>query len=576
MGIVTALLKASRATALRHASELLRGAWGRGMPRALPVLAVVLVSGERPASADPTPSLAVDPAPAGDRAFLVERASPHGQLVPSLRLSSDYAAAPLVLKNKVEAIDRVVSRQLWVYALASISLAHRWVLHVTMPFVAAQEGDAPLVSGATAARVSSGAALGDARLGARWKVFGSSDEAPMKLDVALASAVWLPTASEGYTGDGAVRIRAALHVEGATKRLYWAATGGVRTRPFETLPAAIPSRVGTAIALGLAGGFYADARQRIALGVEVVSDLTVGGGTRIFDPRGTIGQSLLTTHFRPRGGPFELGAAVGPGFGQGLGRSDFRVWAMIGYSPDQAPPPSDEDADGVPDKADACIDLRGVPSSDPLMNGCPAVPIDRDGDGIPDENDACPTVAGESTRVKGTHGCPLPPDVDHDGVPDPVDACPNEPGPPPPAGNGCPKAPAAVTKLDQQEIVLSQQVQFETGTAVLRPASDGVLSEVARVLAEHPEVDLVEVQGHTDEVGSAEENRVLGQARAASVVAWLAAHGIARDRLVAKGYGSDRPIADNTTEEGRQKNRRVEFRVLRRKPPAPGARGGAP
>ena len=495
----------------------------------------------------------------------MERAAAHGRLVSAVRVASVYASAPLVLKNQVEAIDRVVTYQLWLYALASVSIAHRWVLHAAMPLVVAQDGDPALISGSTATRSSGAMALGDARLGARAKIFGSSDDAAMKLDLAIASSVWLPTASEGYTGDGAVRVRGALQLEGATKRLFWAAAGGLRTRPFETLPAVVPARVGTAIALGLAAGFYADARQRLALGIEVISDLTVGGSSRLFDPRATFGQSLLTAYFRPRGGTIELGAALGPGFGQGPGSSDFRALAMVGFAPEQAAPPTDEDNDGVPDKVDACLDLRGAPSSDPVLNGCPAAPLDRDGDGIPDENDACPTVAGESTRVRATHGCPNLPDADKDGVPDATDACPHEPGAGPPAGNGCPAEPPA-TKLIQQQIVLSQQVQFETGTAVLRPESDHVLSEVARILADHPEIELIEVQGHTDEVGTADDNRHLGQARAAAVVGWLVEHGVKRERVVAKGYGSDRPIADNTNEGGRQKNRRVEFRVLRRRP----------
>lgn len=87
------------------------------------------------------------------------------------------------------------------------------------------------------------------------------------------------------------------------------------------------------------------------------------------------------------------------------------------------------------------------------------------------------------------------------------------------------------------------------------------------------------MQGHTDEQGSADLNRRLGQERAERVVAWLIEHGVAGGRLAAKGYGSDRPLAPNDTEEGRAKNRRVEFRVLRARaasPPAPAAPGGAP
>ena len=540
------------------------------------LVATTLLAATGRSTADPTPSLAVEPAPAGDRTFVVERAAAHGSFAPSVRVAADYASAPLVLKNRVEALDYVVSYQLWLYALASVSLAHRWVLSAGMPMVVAQDGDAPLPSGPTATRVSSGAALGDARVGARFRILESSDDAAMKVHLAIASSLWLPTASEGYTGDGAVRVRGALLLEGSTTRVFWVANGGVRTRPFETLPAVIPTRVGTALTFGLAAGFYADARQRLALGFEVLSDLTVGGGSRPFDPRGTTGHAFVTANLRPRGGPLELGAALGPGFGQGAGSSDFRVLATVGFAFEQAAPPSDDDGDGVPDKVDACLDLRGVPSSDPLMNGCPAAPSDRDGDGIPDENDACPGVPGESTRVKATHGCPVLPDRDKDGVPDASDACPDEPGVRPPAGDGCPKAPEPpATKLADTTIVLAQQVQFETGTAVLRAESDRVLSEVARILSDHAEIELVEVQGHTDEVGTADYNRQLGQARATSVVNWLAQHGIKRERLAAKGYGSDRPIADNTSEEGRQKNRRVEFQILRRKPADGATEGGA-
>src|SRR5262245_15383449 len=120
------------------------------------IAASVLAAAGRGA-ADPTPSLALEPVPAGDRTFVVERAAAHGSFAPSVRVATDYASAPLVLKNRVEALDYVVTYQLWVYALASLSLAHRWVLSAAMPAVVAQDGDAPLVSGPTATRASSGA-----------------------------------------------------------------------------------------------------------------------------------------------------------------------------------------------------------------------------------------------------------------------------------------------------------------------------------------------------------------------------------------------------------------------------------
>lgn len=538
--------------------------------------------------AAPTPSLALEPAPAGDRAFTVERAGVHGDHLLSTRLAFDQANNPLVLRNAAAAqeIDRVVTYQSWLHALASFSLAHRFVFNIDLPFTLGQGGgDAP-PSGATAPRPGAGRGLGDVRLGGRVKLLGPAEDTGEGTELALSAGAWLPTATEDYAGDGAARVRAGVVAEGVGRRLYWAFNGGLRTRPSAALPGALPTRVGTAIGLGLAAGFFADAQRRLALGTEATADLTVGGGARLFDPRATVGHWLLTGHYRIGGGPLELGAALGPGFGQGAGSADYRLLMMIGLAPERAAPPPDRDEDGVPDRSDACADLAGSPAPDPLLHGCPPPPPDHDGDAIPDDNDACPTIAGEPTAERRTHGCPRALDADGDGVPDPVDACPKEPGVRPPAGDGCPKPPEPpkppVATLVEQEIVISQQVQFETGTAVLRPESDAVLGEVARVLGEHPEIELIEVQGHTDDTGTPDVNRRLGQDRADSVVAWLALRGVARERLAAKGYGADRPIASNATEEGRARNRRVEFRVIRKRPAAPSSPpsnpppGGAP
>lgn len=530
------------------------------------------------ASADATPSLALDPAPAGDRGFVVERAGVRGHRLLSARILVDYAHGPLVLQNQAQETERVVAHQTWMHALASFSLAHRFVVSADLPFVLDQASGPVPAAGGTATRVDSRAEIGDVRLGARARLFSSAEDAAVRADFALTASLWIPTAASGYAGDGVARAQLGLVVDGASGRLFWAFNGGVRTRPSAALPGALPTRVGTELALGFAGGFFADDQREIALGTELVADLTLGGGASLFDPRATRAHLLITGQYRLFGGPFEIGAAFGPGLGQGAGSAEYRALALVGFAPERAAPPPDRDEDGVPDKLDACVTIVGVSSPDPLLHGCPEAPIDRDGDAIPDDNDACPTVPGEPTGNRKTHGCPRPIDTDGDGVPDPLDACPHEPGEPPPEGHGCPKPPPPPpgTRLVEQEIVLSLQLQFETQTARLRPESDATLAEIARVLADHPEVELVEVQGHTDETGTPELNRALGQARAVTVVAWLVQHGVASGRLVAKGYGSDRPIADNTTEEGRTKNRRVEFRVLRVKPRAPSPKEAIP
>lgn len=101
-------------------------------------------------------------------------------------------------------------------------------------------------------------------------------------------------------------------------------------------------------------------------------------------------------------------------------------------------------------------------------------------------------------------------------------------------------------------------VLFDFNKSMLKPESDAVLQRVADLLTKSPSLK-IEVQGHTDNVGSDTYNQTLSEARAQSVVAWLTAHGVTADRLTAKGYGKTRPVADNGTDEGRAKNRRVEI-----------------
>lgn len=218
--------------------------------------------------------------------------------------------------------------------------------------------------------------------------------------------------------------------------------------------------------------------------------------------------------------------------------------------------PSDRDNDGVIDREDACPDVPGVKSDDPKKNGCPG---DKDGDGVLDNEDACPDVAGLKTTDPKTNGCPDP-DRDKDGIPNDKDACPDEPGEsdPDPSKNGCPKA-----YVQADEIKIRDQVRFQTGSAKLQAGkeSESVLQAVLTVMTQHPEIKHVRIEGHTDSTGSAATNRKLSEGRAQTVMKWLASHGIDKGRMTAKGFGPDRPIGDNKTEDGKRLNRRVEFHI---------------
>ena len=145
---------------------------------------------------------------------------------------------------------------------------------------------------------------------------------------------------------------------------------------------------------------------------------------------------------------------------------------------------------------------------------------------------------------------PGPVDSDGDGVPDSIDQCPNTPKGDQVDSVGC---------TIKDEIKL-QGVNFATGSAELIPTSDFVLSYAVSSLKKNPSL-VIEVDGHTDSVGSAQKNLALSQARAESVMQYLKQHGVT-NTMTAKGYGKDRPIADNRTSDGRLQNRRVSLKIV--------------
>ena len=109
-------------------------------------------------------------------------------------------------------------------------------------------------------------------------------------------------------------------------------------------------------------------------------------------------------------------------------------------------------------------------------------------------------------------------------------------------------------------------------SAVILPESTGLLTEIADVLIKNPRIKRVEVQGHTDNTGTAERNKQLSEDRANAVVAWLTSHGVSSDRLVGRGYGQSKPIVPNVTAANRARHRRVQFIIVDQDAPLKGGR----
>lgn len=125
-----------------------------------------------------------------------------------------------------------------------------------------------------------------------------------------------------------------------------------------------------------------------------------------------------------------------------------------------------------------------------------------------------------------------------------------------------PKPKQPKVAVTAKEITIKDQIQFALDSAVILPESFGLLTEIADTVIRHPEIRRVEVQGHTDNSGTADHNQLLSEQRAEAVRAWLVQHGVGSDRLVARGYGQDRPLVPNVTSGNRAQNRRVQFIIL--------------
>jgi OOP family OmpA-OmpF porin len=207
----------------------------------------------------------------------------------------------------------------------------------------------------------------------------------------------------------------------------------------------------------------------------------------------------------------------------------------------------------------------GCPGRQLLDRPCEVPPQDSDGDGVVDAKDKCPnTPAG---RKVDADGCEL--DRDGDGVVDDDDKCPdtpaNTPDGCPPVAEAAPAAPVepaavapAATPAPAPQVVVLEDVNFEFDKATLRPEAYQTLDQAVETLKGWGE-GTVEIGGHADSRGSDAYNMELSLRRAESVRDYLVSKGIPAERLVTKAYGESQPIADNNTDIGRFKNRRVEL-----------------
>lgn len=418
----------------------------------------------------------------------------------------NYQRNPLVITDANGDIARtLVAGRAGLDLVGSATLVGPLSLGVALPVHFAQTGDAD----------PNGGGLGDLRLVPKVRLLDDRSG----FGLALAVEVRAPTATADFTGAGGFSAFPKIIADHLFRSGFrFGVNAGVLLRETQTLG---NLQAGSEFAYAAALGYRIGGMTgRTEVGVELVGAVGLKETDREHLPlEGFLyGRHAVSREWQIIGGP--------------------SVGLLAGY--------------GVP-TVRGFVGVRYAPTSH-----------DRDGDGIGDSHDLCPDVPEDRDGHEDADGCPEEdPDRDQDGVPDRDDLCPNEPE----TINGfqdedgCPDSGKPAVIYEDGEFQVLEPVQFEHGSAQVKPESRSTLNQVALLIKANPELKRVRIEGHTDKTGPDSVNERLSLSRAQEVRRYLIGRGVAPQRLEAVGRGSSRPLSHEDTPQGHAKNRRVEFVV---------------
>jgi len=436
------------------------------------------------------------------------------------QLGLGLSVNPLRVDNYVDNLDNAdklknpLTTQFITYFNAGVEILSRVSLQVAFPLVAYQAGNP---TNNTAVNLPQNSvdlqhvAAGDLRIEGRVIVYRS----PMRaFKLGLDAAVLIPTGNKlSFAGDGGVGAVFGVAAEYDAKAVAITLNAAYRVRPTVTLN---ELTVGSEVIYGV--GAYVPLRKgTIRLGAELFGGFGAGGkGTAVgkLPAKSNIGDLDTTPLEWMLNGKmfFTAKRQVYAGLGAGTRLTggyapDFRAVALVGGS-------------------------FGVSDSDPRSPGARYVfevsdPVDTDKDGIPDDIDACPDEPGE---------------LDSD--PDKI---------------GCPRFIRRIK--GSTEIQVLKRIEFEFDKSTILTVSYPILDEMVSLLQANPTIKSLRIEGHTDNQGKPDYNQRLSEDRANSVMTYMVKHGVDAARLTAQGFGLTKPLVSNDTEDGRAKNRRVEFHI---------------
>jgi outer membrane protein OmpA-like peptidoglycan-associated protein len=451
----------------------------------------------------------------------------------ALRLSvvTHYQHRPLVVVRDGRRVGEVVRERAMLHMAAAIAVHRRLELGMAVPVLVGQGGMplGPLGMGELP-RYGLGTPMVRARVGLL------SEEAGSLVDMAAELDTGLPLGrADALLGDGRWSVTPRLAMGKVFQKMRVSLEAGARLR--ERVQVGSHS-VGSELPFAL-GVTNVDGRLRGELSFRAAAPLT---NAALWSGEILAGARFAATPH------FEVFALGGPGLGVAPGVPAFRVMAGVGFDP--LPMLRSGGAPPVPVVPETPLGLTPEPPGGGVREGLPgeaalavvADPVAEDG--------AAPPEPEAEVQI---------PDQDADTVADGVDNCPREPGPE--DNQGCPEEAPQVVYLTSKTIEITEKVFFAFGRAEVLPRSFPLMEQVAKVIREHPELELVVVEGHTDNVGGAAYNRRLSQRRAEAVCRQLEKRGVTPRRLRAEGKGPDEPADTNDTAAGRERNRRVEFHI---------------
>lgn len=343
---------------------------------------------------------------------------------------------------------------------------------------------------------------------------------------------------------------------------------------------------------GDTGTLGAEALGGLKIYVEDNSYLVLAGGVAVRESVNSADQrAVLGFIFEP-----SIGDRDGDGYKDDVDQCPDDPEDFDYFQDEDGCPEIDNDRDGIIDVNDECPLVPEDKDGDADEDGCPDGNIgDRDGDGILDNEDACPDDPEDRDGFQDEDGCPDP-DNDADGILDMDDQCPqqaedrdgfeDEDGCPDTDNDrdrildiddSCPEDPETYNGLDDEdgcpdrgsvlieenEIIILEKIYFATDSAEILPKSYPIVDAVAATLVGNPQIRLIEIQGHADERGSDTYNLKLTTDRAASVRHALVSRGVDQERIRSAGYGEFCPVDARSNPAAWDKNRRVEFKIIR-------------